>query len=151
MNTLTNWPLAGALLALMPLLLLLAAIPATAAGIEVARRYRVRVRRAAIGALGLAIVATLLFLAGDRAPLTLAALPLPGGIGDLALSIQVNQLTMALAVLVALVVTLIARYSEKYLDGDPQQARFFRLLALTAGFFLLVVIAANLALFTLAI
>ncbi|MFW6379013.1 MAG: NADH-quinone oxidoreductase subunit L [Guyparkeria sp.] len=151
MNTLTNWPLAGALLALMPLLLLLAAIPATAAGIEAARRYRVRVRRAAIGALGLAIVATLLFLAGDRAPLTLAALPLPGGIGELALSIQVDQLTMALAVLVALVVTLIARYSEKYLDGDPQQARFFRLLALTAGFFLLVVIAANLALFTLAI
>ncbi|WP_372592257.1 proton-conducting transporter membrane subunit [Guyparkeria sp.] len=151
MNTLTTWPLAGALLALMPLLLLVAAIPATAAGVEAAQRYRRRVRWAAIGALGLAIGATVAFLAGSRASLTIAALPLPGDIGALALSIQVDQLTMALAVLVALVVTLIARYSEKYLDGDPQQARFFRLLALTAGFFLLVVIAGNLALFTLGI
>ncbi|MFN2381412.1 MAG: NADH-quinone oxidoreductase subunit L [Guyparkeria sp.] len=151
METLTTWPLAGALLALMPLLLLIAAIPATSSHIETARRYRVRVRWAAIGALILAIAATILFIAGDRSALTIAALPLPGGIGALAWSIQVDQLTMALAVLVALVVTLIARYSEKYLDGDPQQARFFRLLALTAGFFLLVVIAGNLALFTLAI
>ncbi|MFI9654615.1 NADH-quinone oxidoreductase subunit L [Guyparkeria sp. GHLCS8-2] len=151
MTTLTNWPIAGALLALMPLLLLGAAIPATGAGVEAARRYRQRVRWAAIGALGLAIVAAIAFLAGSRAPLTIAALPLPSDIGALALSIQVDQLTMALAVLVALVVTLIARYSEKYLDGDPQQARFFRLLALTAGFFLLVVISANLALFTLGI
>ncbi len=151
MNTLTNWPLAGALLALMPLLLLIVAIPGTTGGVETARLYRARVRLASIGALGLAIAATLVFLAGDRGPLTVAALPLPGDIGALALSIQVDQLTMALAVLVALVVTLIARYSEKYLDGDPQQARFFRLLALTSGFFLIVVISANLALFTLAI
>ncbi|MFO7808123.1 NADH-quinone oxidoreductase subunit L [Guyparkeria sp.] len=151
MNTLTNWPLAGTLLALMPLLLLIVAIPGTTGGVETARLYRARVRLASIGALGLAIAATLVFLAGDRGPLTVAALPLPGDIGALALSIQVDQLTMALAVLVALVVTLIARYSEKYLDGDPQQARFFRLLTLTAGFFLVVVISANLALFTLAI
>ncbi len=151
MTTLTNWPIAGALLALMPLLLLAAAIPATGTGVEAARRYRQRVRWAAIGALGLAVTAAIVFLAGSRASLTIAALRLPGDIGALALSIQVDQLTMALAVLVALVVTLIARYSEKYLDGDPQQARFFRLLALTAGWFLLVVIAANLALFTLAI
>lgn len=151
MTTLTNWPIAGALLALMPLLLLAAAIPATGTGVEAARRYRQRVRWAAIGALGLAVTAAIVFLAGSRASLTIAALRLPGDIGALALSIQVDQLTMALAVLVALVVTLIARYSEKHLDGDPQQARFFRLLALTAGWFLLVVIAANLALFTLAI
>lgn len=151
MDTLITWPIAGALLLLMPLVLLLAAVPSTSGGVETARRYRQRVRWAAIGAMGLSIVATLAYLAGSQGHLTAAALPLPGGIGALALSVQVDQLTLALAVLVAFVVTLIARYSEKYLDGDPQQARFFRLLALTAGFFMLVVISANLALFTLAI
>jgi len=151
MDIQTTWPIAGALLLLMPLLLLVTALPATSPSVEAARRYRQRVRWAAIGALALAGAAAIAYLGGSRSHLTLAALPLPGDIGALALSVQVDQLTMALAALVALVVTLIARYSEKYLDGDPQQARFFRLLALTAGFFLLVVISANLALFTLAI
>ncbi|MFW5954710.1 MAG: proton-conducting transporter membrane subunit [Guyparkeria sp.] len=151
MDMQTTWPIAGALLLLMPLLLLVAALPSTSGGVEVARRYRQRVRWAAIGALALAIAAVLAYLAGSQHHLTAAALPLPGGIGALALSVQVDQITLVLAVLVAFVVTLIARYSEKYLDGDPRQARFFRLLALTAGFFLLVVIAANLALFALAI
>ena len=151
MEMLTNWPVAGALLLAMPLLLVAAAIPATSAGIATARRYRQRVRWAALAALSLAITAVVAYLAGSRESLTAAALPLPGEIGALSLSVQVDQLTLALAVLVALVVTLIARYSERYLDGDPQQARFFRLLALTAGFFMLVVISANLALFTLAI
>ncbi|MDG4867120.1 proton-conducting transporter membrane subunit [Guyparkeria sp. 1SP6A2] len=151
MDTLITWPISGALLLLMPLLLLVAAIPATGSGFEAARRYRQRVRWAAISALALSIVAAAFFLLGSQASLTVAAVPLPGEIGALALSVQVDRLTLALAVLVALVVTLIARYSEQYLDGDPQQARFFRLLALTAGFFLLVVIAGNLALFTLGI
>jgi len=151
MDIATHWSLAGALLLLMPLLLLVTAIPAPSAGVDAARRYRQRVRWGAIGALGLAIAATIAYFAGSREHLTAGALPLPGDIGALALTVQVDQLTMALAVLVALVVTLIARYSEQYLDGDPQQARFFRLLALTAGFFLLVVIAGNLALFTLGI
>ncbi|KTG16226.1 MULTISPECIES: proton-conducting transporter membrane subunit [unclassified Guyparkeria] len=151
MEMLTNWPVAGLLLLAMPLLLVVAAIPATSTGIAAARRYRQRVRWAALAALSLALVAVVAYLAGSREGLTVAALPLPGDMGALALSVQVDQLTLALAVLVALVVTLIARYSERYLDGDPQQARFFRLLALTAGFFMLVVTSANLALFTLAI
>jgi NAD(P)H-quinone oxidoreductase subunit 5 len=46
---------------------------------------------------------------------------------------------------------MIAQYSVQYLDGDPQQARFSRLLAFTAGFFLMVVVAGNLGLFTLGI
>ncbi|MCL7743616.1 NADH-quinone oxidoreductase subunit L [Guyparkeria hydrothermalis] len=151
MDMFTNWPIAGTLLLLMPLLLLATAIPAPKAGVAAARAYRQRVRSAAVIALSLALAAVVAYLTGSREGLTVAALPLPGGFGALALSIQVDQLTLALAVLVALVVTLIARYSEQYLDGDPQQARFFRLLALTAGFFLLVVIAGNLGLFTLGI
>jgi NAD(P)H-quinone oxidoreductase subunit 5 len=46
---------------------------------------------------------------------------------------------------------MIAQYSIEYMDGDSHQARFFRLLAFTGGFFLLVIISGNIGLFTLGI
>ena len=143
--------LTGAALAVMPLGLLLAALPQVQATRHSALIARHRVRWAAIFALAAALLADGAFFSGVRANLSLVRLPLPGLGFDLPLSIAVNGLTLTLATLVAFVIVMIAQYSVQYLDGDPQQARFARLLGFTAGFFLLVVIAGNLGLFTLGI
>ena len=143
--------LTGVALALMPLGLLLAALPSVQATRQSALIVRYRVRWAAFLALGAALAADGAYLLGSRADLSLASLPLPGLNFDLPLSIAVNGMTLTLATLVAFVIVMIAQYSIQYLDGDPQQARFGRLLGFTAGFFLIVVIAGNLGLFTLGI
>ena len=149
-NIFVPWFTAAAL-AVMPLGLLLAALPGVQATRHSALITRHRVRRAALFALGAALLADGTFFSGAQANLILARFPLPGLHFDLPLSIAVNGLTMALTTLVAFVIVMIAQYSIQYLDGDSQQARFARLLGFTAGFFLLVVIAGNLGLFTLGI
>lgn len=145
-----NW-LSGSWLAVMPAGLLLAALPQAAATRHAAMTTRNRVRWASVVALAAALAADLCFLLGFRASVGLGAIPLPGFGFSLPLSIIVNGMTLALATLVSFVIVMIAQYSVQYLDGDPQQARFARLLAFTAGFFLLVVIAGNIGLFTVGI
>ncbi|WP_197495879.1 proton-conducting transporter transmembrane domain-containing protein [Acidihalobacter yilgarnensis] len=145
-----DW-LTGALLAVMPAGLLLAALPRAQATRHAALNTRNRVRWAALIALVAALAADLSFFLGARASLDLAGLPIPSMGFNLPFSIAVNTLTLALATLVSFVIVMIAQYSVQYLDGDPQQARFARLMAFTAGFFLLVVIAGNIGLFTLGI
>ena len=145
-----NW-LSGGWLAVMPAGLLLAALPKAAATRHAALTTRNRVRWASVVALAAALAADLCFLMGFRANLSLGAIPLSGLGFTLPFSIIVNGMTLTLATLVSFVIVMIAQYSVQYLDGDPQQARFARLLAFTAGFFLLVVIAGNIGLFTLGI
>ncbi|MGC9457722.1 MAG: proton-conducting transporter membrane subunit [Halothiobacillaceae bacterium] len=151
MSTTFAAQLTGWLLLAMPLMLILAGLPAARAGVEAARRYRRRVQIVTMAALGAAVLAVLAYLFGSSAKLVLGGFMLPGDISLNALSVQVDRVTLALAALVAFVVALIARYSDQYLDGDPRQGHFFRMLSLTAGLFMLVVIADNIALFTVAI
>jgi NAD(P)H-quinone oxidoreductase subunit 5 len=143
--------LSAAALTLMPVGLLLTAVPRVQSTRHSALSARHRVRWAALFALAAALVADLAFFLGAQADWVLAEIPLPGLHFALPLSIAVNGLTLALATLVSFVIVMIAQYSVQYLDGDPQQARFSRLLAFTAGFFLMVVVAGNLGLFTLGI
>ncbi|WP_455379980.1 proton-conducting transporter transmembrane domain-containing protein [Acidihalobacter prosperus] len=145
-----DW-ITGALLGMMPVGLILAALPPARDTRKSAVMYRNRVRWAAIFSLLAALTADMTFLLGFRGNLTLTQLSI-GKLGfALPVSIDINGLTMALATLVSFVIAIIAQYSVQYLDGDPQQARFARLLAFTAGFFIMVVIAGNLGLFTLGI
>ena len=147
-----HWALfSGASLLAMPLLIGLAAWPPAAPGRRAALAARRRVRGATQLALGLALAADIGYGLGARADLNLVTLPLPGLGFGLPLSVAVDPLTLALASLVAFVAAVIARYSVNYLDGDPGQARFFRLLGLTAAGFLTAVIAGNIGLFALAI
>ncbi|MHB1581639.1 MAG: proton-conducting transporter transmembrane domain-containing protein [Acidithiobacillus sp.] len=152
MNTIISMPwLTGLFLALMPTALLVAALPTVRATRHSALGTRHRVRWAAIGALLAALAADSSFFLGAQGGLEIARLPLPGLSFDLPFSIAVNGLTLVLATLVSFVILMIAQYSVEYLDGDPHQARFFRLLAFTGGFFLLVVVSGNIGLFTLGI
>ncbi|WP_407275420.1 NADH-quinone oxidoreductase subunit L [Halothiobacillus sp. DCM-1] len=142
-------PITGLLLLAMPLILLASALPSVQPGAPSARKTRTRVARLSLLALFLALLADTLFLLGAQADLILP--PLPWFSTPIGLSVAVNGITLLLATLVSFVLAIIARFSIQYLDGDHQQARFFRLLALTGGWFLLVVIAGNMAQFTLAI
>ncbi|MHB0889057.1 proton-conducting transporter transmembrane domain-containing protein [Acidithiobacillus sp.] len=144
-----SW-LTGAWLASMPVGLLLAALPGVGATRSSALGTRQRVRFGAIWSFFAALAADVCFAIGSHGSPAIN-IPLPRLRFPFPLSIDVNGLTLVLATLVAFVITIIAQYSIEYLDGDPQQARFFRLLSFTGGFFLVVVVAGNLGLFTLGI
>lgn len=141
----------GYALLAMPALLLVSAMPSARPGAACARKYRQRVQWASLLAFVLAIVASISYILGARGDLMLGPLPWASEPRLLTLSIQVNGLTLVLASLVSFVVVIITRYSLQYLNGDRDQARFFRLMAVTGGFFLSVVIAGNLGQFTLGI
>jgi NAD(P)H-quinone oxidoreductase subunit 5 len=143
----------GLLLLAMPVTVLIASLPGAGKGVDAALIYRRRIAMATLVALVLALLAVMVFALGSRSDVFLPAIPLPGvnKAINLHVSIAINDMTLLLATLVSFVLMIIARYSIQYLDGDPQQARFFRLLGLTGGWFLLVVIAGNMALFTFSI
>ncbi len=143
--------LAGAFLALMPTGLIIAALPSVRATRRSALTVRARVRWGAGAALLAALASDISFFLGAQGNLMVATLPLPVLQFEFPLSIAVNGLTLILATLVSFVIVMIAQYSIGYLDGDPQQARFFRLLAFTGGFFLVAVVSGNMGLFTLGI
>ncbi|MHB8353852.1 MAG: proton-conducting transporter transmembrane domain-containing protein [Burkholderiales bacterium] len=143
--------LAGAFLALMPLGLIVESLPGVRATRQSALSTRYRVRWAAVAALLAALASDLCFFLGARSDLDVASLPLPGLHFDFPLSIAVNGLTLVLATLVSFVIVMIAQYSVGYLDGDPQQALFFRLLAFTGGFFLVAMVSGNIGLFAFGI
>ena len=150
MTSLVSSP--AALLLLGPALMLaLAAVPASVASRDPRLMGRLLQAAALAGlvfTLGAALWAT---LAGARAPATLVVLGSDTGPIPLALSVLADSLTFTLLALVALLAALIARYSTNYLAGEAGQGQFFRLLALTSGAFMLVVIAGNMLMFVLAI
>lgn len=74
-----------------------------------------------------------------------------GGAWASTFSVMVDSLSLTILALVALLTALVARFSTQYLLGDARHGSFFRWLALTAGAFMLVVIAGDLLTFALAI
>jgi len=64
--------------------------------------------------------------------------------------IQADRVTLVILPLVGLLLTIVAGYSLRYLEGEAEQGRFFRWLALTASGFMLAVVAGNILLFTAA-
>ena len=103
-----------------------------------------RVRLAGLIALGSAGLAMLAAAIGPQA--LPPAPPLPRTL------VRADAVTFLILPLVGLLVALVARFSRSYLEGEGRrQGRYFRWFALTAGGFMLVVVAGNLALFAAAI
>ncbi len=71
-------------------------------------------------------------------------------LGPVELSIYYDNLSALLLLLVSFLTAVITRYSESYLDGDPQHGRFTKWLCLTAGSVQALVIAGNLLIFAVA-
>ncbi|QQP91810.1 NADH-quinone oxidoreductase subunit L [Skermanella sp. TT6] len=72
------------------------------------------------------------------------------GIGGVGFGIYLDGLTAVMLVLVAFVGAVVIRYSARYLDGDPNHARFMGWLALTLAAVLLLIVSGNLFQFALA-
>lgn len=143
----------GLILLAMPLTVLASALPGARTGASAALIYRRRVATVTLLVFVFALLATLMYAFGARSDVLMPVIPLPGLDKSIHLpvSVAVNGMTLLLATLVSFVLMIIARFSIQYLDGDPHQARFSRLLGFTGGWFLFVVIAGNMALFTFAI
>lgn len=68
------------------------------------------------------------------------------GFGGFGLSIHLDALAAIMLVLVSFVGLAVVRYSRNYLDGDPEQVRFTKLLLLTLASVEALIISGNLAL-----
>lgn len=143
---------APALLLVGPVLLLLVAlIPATVVS-RVPRLMGRLVQGAALAGLLATLMAAIgTYLAPSTASMTVVLLGTDSGPVPLSLSILADGLTFTIMGLVSLVAVIIARYSTNYLAGEPEQGRFFRRLGLTVSAFMLVVVAGNLLMFSIAI
>ncbi|MDZ7751744.1 MAG: proton-conducting transporter membrane subunit [Gammaproteobacteria bacterium] len=142
----------GYLLLIAPAaMLLIAALPAALAARRPVAMGRL-VQGAAVAGLAATLAAALWAeFAAPSLPSTLVVAGRDAGSLPLALSVLADRLTFTILGLVALLATIIARYSTNYLAGEAEQGRFFRWLALTLGAFMLVVMAGNLLMFVIAV
>ncbi len=131
-------------------LLLVAPWPLLAGGLVVGvaadrhpRLMRAVTTGAAWFALACALLAAAAYGVGATQSETYVSLQLPVHLGSLALSIDVNALTLIMLTLVAFVGMIVARYAQTYMDGDEHEGRFHRWLALTLGSFLTLIVAGN--------
>lgn len=131
-------------------LMLFAPWPLLGAGIVVglrANHHPRLMRKVTVGAAWFALMcaalAVLAYDLGAVRSMTYVSVPLPMGLGVLAISIDVNVLTMIMLLLVAFVGMIVARYSKTYMDGDQNEGRFHRWLALTLGSFLTLIVTGN--------
>jgi NAD(P)H-quinone oxidoreductase subunit 5 len=112
------------------------------------RENAVRIGYAAIGvalfALAVALVAAVVvFVAG-----TLRTAQL--GVDGIGIGLYFDRLSATIFGLVSFIGVIVVKYSRNYLDGDPGQIRFTRMLCLTLAAVLTISISGNLLAFTLA-
>ena len=92
-------------------------------------------------ALACAVLAAVTYAIGMTRSVTYLSVKLPVGLGSLGIGVDVNVLTVVMALLVSFVGVVVARYSSAYLDGDAQEGRFHRWLSLTLGSFFMQILA----------
>ncbi|MGC8529353.1 MAG: proton-conducting transporter membrane subunit [Leptospirillia bacterium] len=111
------------------------------------RKYRHLVRKLIVFSAGFALLAAFLALvanvAGMRSSLPWFSLPLPGDLGSFSIIVGLNPLSLLMALLVAFVGFVVARFSARYMDGDEREIRFMGDLGLTLGFFFTMVVVDN--------
>lgn len=135
-------PLTFAVL-LAPVALLAAAVAARG-GAPVGRVARGTMRAALLG-VAVALAAGLGTVVGGG----LVESPMLGAAG-LGLAVRLDALSAVMLLMVAVLATVILRFSATYLEGDPRHADFLARLALTAAAVELLVVAGNLAQFVVA-
>ena len=139
----------SALLAVVPLLYLLAAAGSSAAAGAGMPRWRLA-RRCAASAVGAAALSLAWLLASGAG---LARGPVVLGLGDfgaLHLSLRIDALGALMLLLVSFIGWVIVRYSQPYLGGERGQPRYIRGLMLTLAVVSLLVLSNNLLLLALA-
>lgn len=135
--------LTSSLILVLPLPLLLVGLVARSREDRHARTIKTWAQVAAWFALGGSVFAAGSYCLGVTRSQTYAAIHLPARLGLLAISIDVDSLTVFMLVLVALVGLVVIRYSSPYLKGDVHEGRFHGGLTLTLGSFLLLISSGN--------
>lgn len=138
------------LLPVLPLICLLAGslLPSRIANQFACTTRRLVVLLAGVQLLVAVTLATLWF-AGGASPVDLVLLKIGAAQVPL-ISLYFDGATALMLLLVSLVGWIICRYSVRYLDGDPDQGRYFRWTAVTIGAVSLMVLAGNLLQFAIA-
>lgn len=97
-----------------------------------------------------ALAAAIAHMFDDARSWTLYSVDLPGDLGAFSLGTYVNSVTVIMLLLVSFVGAVVTRYSRNYLDGDANQGRFYKWLALTLAAILTLIASGNLLMFALA-
>ncbi|MGB5834367.1 MAG: NADH-quinone oxidoreductase subunit L [Thiohalocapsa sp.] len=87
---------------------------------------------------------------GSAATLRLIAIPLPFGVGDFAIGVFVNAVTVIMLTLVSLVGAVVTMYARPYMAGDAGEGHFHKWLLLTLAAILTLIVSSNLLMFALA-
>ncbi|MEO8352553.1 MAG: proton-conducting transporter membrane subunit, partial [Chthoniobacteraceae bacterium] len=134
----------AALALLAPILLLLPLFVPTALANRTSRRSARIGATLALAALAAAVLA----VAGCalRGPVVFDFI----GFGPVRFGIYLDTLSAVMLLLVAFLGAVVTRFAVNYLDGDPRQGLFTKWLCVTLGSVLLLILSANLLLFTLA-
>jgi NAD(P)H-quinone oxidoreductase subunit 5 len=134
----------------VPLILLLAGLaPAAWANARPDRMASLCGAAAWLAFAGALVAALARALAGPGS-LTLYTLELPGGVGAFSVGTYVNNVTVIMLLLVSFVGAVVTRYARNYMDGDANQGRFNKWLALTLAAILTLIASGNLLMFALA-
>jgi NAD(P)H-quinone oxidoreductase subunit 5 len=133
-----------------PVILLLAGLLPSAWANARPRRMASLCGAAAWLALASAVAAAVARALAGPGTLTLLSIDLPGGIGAFSLGTWVNNVTVIMLLLVSFVGAVVSRYARNYLDGDANQGRFNKWLALTLAAILTLIASGNLLMFALA-
>lgn len=123
------------------LLLLLGALPTW-----LANSYPAGIGRVAMGATTASLICTLLAIA-LKASLGWDNLTLTQAIG---ISLYIDALTLVMMLLIAGLGLVIVRYTQRYLQAETNQGRFFRWLCFTLGCVMLLVVSGHLILTVIA-
>jgi NAD(P)H-quinone oxidoreductase subunit 5 len=87
---------------------------------------------------------------GSAQTMTLFSLPLPFGVGDFAVGVFVNAVTVIMLTLVSLVGAVVTTYARTYMAGDAGEGHFHKWLMLTLAAILTLIVSSNLLMFALA-
>jgi NAD(P)H-quinone oxidoreductase subunit 5 len=101
-------------------------------------------------AFAIALGTAVLFLFDTSRSWKLFSIALPGDLGEFSLGTYVDAVTVIMLLLVSFVGVVVTLYSRNYLDGDPNQGRFYKWLSLTLSAILTLIVSGNLLMFSLA-
>ena len=87
---------------------------------------------------------------GSSQTVNLFAIALPFGIGDFAIGVFVNAVTVIMLALVSLVGVIVTTYARTYMAGDGGEGHFHKWLLLTLAAILTLIVSSNLLMFALA-
>lgn len=101
-------------------------------------------------AFGCALLSAAAYLFTGNRAWTVFSIRLGGDSGAFSIGTYLNSVTAIMLLLVSFVGAVVTRYARNYLDGDPNQGRFHKWLALTLAAILTLITSGNLLVFALA-